>query len=804
MTTKAPPAVNLKERIAALQQRNVTPPSQRTSSTSPPATSPNASPSSANALRDKIAKFEKRGGVPIPRGSFGLGAPPPAENGQSKRRGELYGNRLASQVTGGSFALSTHQTGGAFPPSAMNMGNNSLNSRRFSMSQVEMEGTFDQLPQSMAAPPTKEADADEPIRTQLSPNRPSLSVQREPVQRSVSSSGILERSSTNDAPANPIMTDGPMVQEPVEQFPAIVVSSDGPSVTTAEMPVEASCAISNDATVAKLPLEPEQTSSSSAPPPVLVHEPTPINSATPPTTSAPEPSTISPPETKAQPLNTVKPAESQTVSSPSANPVEPITQTGQTEKKELSSSSRSQLRPQTTYVPEPDFDPFSYIENNPNKTTFSATVHRKTMESPPRTKVATTARATIMVTPKPDTGKVPASSQTPTSPGFGELSMLVNQAVTLEALLDDAPTPAPEPASSAPLTDTEKSTPETRKRVESKSSKSSLRRKRSMGGNSLKKSKAAAAAAAAQVEPPVPVPAVPTIPILTEPFVPPPLDPRPKRSIARDLVLDGESSTPLTPPSSYISPDSRKSTTAREANKSTESIPPTPPPKSPGKSRYFASLRRLGNSSSHSPPSATAATAAPRGSQSFTTYLVTKDDSISSAEDSPAIVTPIDHADSGSTLGQPRESRDGRPGSIYNVNWPGKSVSNSIMRASSFAEKMWHRTRTRSTTSTTGGKLTSPSAHSLAEPMLLPPVQTLEPLYADDSTPKPTATSVLPPPRTSSLSPHTEAPPPTLLSPPPQLPSLSSGLLDQTFESSSSPLLDMSMFDSLSSSPKGL
>ncbi|KAJ6602409.1 hypothetical protein DFH09DRAFT_1068818 [Mycena vulgaris] len=43
------------------------------------------------ALRAKIAQFESKGGVPVPRGSFGLGAPPESA---PKRRTELYGNRM--------------------------------------------------------------------------------------------------------------------------------------------------------------------------------------------------------------------------------------------------------------------------------------------------------------------------------------------------------------------------------------------------------------------------------------------------------------------------------------------------------------------------------------------------------------------------------------------------------------------------------------------------------------------------------------------------------------------------------------
>ena len=47
---------------------------------------------SATGFRDKIAKFERKGGVPVPRGRFGLGAPPTSEG--PRRQGELYGNRI--------------------------------------------------------------------------------------------------------------------------------------------------------------------------------------------------------------------------------------------------------------------------------------------------------------------------------------------------------------------------------------------------------------------------------------------------------------------------------------------------------------------------------------------------------------------------------------------------------------------------------------------------------------------------------------------------------------------------------------
>ncbi|KAF8077560.1 hypothetical protein FPV67DRAFT_1647719 [Lyophyllum atratum] len=97
------PQVNLKERIAALNQRNVSPGPRPTSPSIPSPAAPNSA-----GLRDKIAKFEKKGGVPVPRGSFGLGAPPLAENGPLKRRGELYGNRIPGtvRVSGGGPTVS--------------------------------------------------------------------------------------------------------------------------------------------------------------------------------------------------------------------------------------------------------------------------------------------------------------------------------------------------------------------------------------------------------------------------------------------------------------------------------------------------------------------------------------------------------------------------------------------------------------------------------------------------------------------------------------------------------------------------
>ncbi|KZS90019.1 hypothetical protein SISNIDRAFT_216954 [Sistotremastrum niveocremeum HHB9708] len=80
---------SLSERIAALQQKT------QTSPKSSPHSSPRANDGMAITakvnLKERIATFEKRGGMPIPRGSFGLGAPPSTSHSPSR---ELYGNRI--------------------------------------------------------------------------------------------------------------------------------------------------------------------------------------------------------------------------------------------------------------------------------------------------------------------------------------------------------------------------------------------------------------------------------------------------------------------------------------------------------------------------------------------------------------------------------------------------------------------------------------------------------------------------------------------------------------------------------------
>lgn len=85
-TSNTPSPTNLKERIAALQQRSTSP--------QPLSVRPEPTSSPKGSLRDKIAKFERKGGVPVPRGSFGLGTPPVEDRPALKA--QFYGNRMPS------------------------------------------------------------------------------------------------------------------------------------------------------------------------------------------------------------------------------------------------------------------------------------------------------------------------------------------------------------------------------------------------------------------------------------------------------------------------------------------------------------------------------------------------------------------------------------------------------------------------------------------------------------------------------------------------------------------------------------
>ena len=95
---------------------------------------------SNGALRDRIARFEKKGAVPVPRGRFGLGAPPVVEG--PRKRGELYGNRIP--------VPSRTISGGNFPPSRPT----SYDQRRSFSASIALTDFDDRLDFSPTSSPT--------------------------------------------------------------------------------------------------------------------------------------------------------------------------------------------------------------------------------------------------------------------------------------------------------------------------------------------------------------------------------------------------------------------------------------------------------------------------------------------------------------------------------------------------------------------------------------------------------------------------------------------------------------------------
>ncbi|KAF4608301.1 hypothetical protein EYR40_000645 [Pleurotus pulmonarius] len=164
-----PPAVNLKERIAALQQRNAAPNSRSTSPPPVPVSSQNSKHEAPKGLRDRIAKFEQKGGVPIPRGSFGLGAPPVPENGQQKRRGELYGNRIPAPVRSG--ILTPQVTGGTVASWSRSVSSPGILTPQVTGGTLSSWRSMSSSPDSRAVSPTDWDDMpeDEDVTTTLKP-----------------------------------------------------------------------------------------------------------------------------------------------------------------------------------------------------------------------------------------------------------------------------------------------------------------------------------------------------------------------------------------------------------------------------------------------------------------------------------------------------------------------------------------------------------------------------------------------------------------------------------------------------------
>lgn len=222
---QAPP-VNLKERIAALQQRTGANASSAQRSVSPtPQPTPHSGTSSntASGLREKIARFEKKGGVPVPRGSFGLGAPPLAD-GHPRRQGELYGNRIPQPVRvvsgpGGSGSAHPQRANSplSYGPGPSSAGAGTEKRRSFSLSNVNVttdyfnhDGTPLTSP-SLSSPPesphvaVNDVDSLDAIpRTTATPPPSSFATVLE-------SAGIAEKAPLQDAP--PVVIEETRISE---------------------------------------------------------------------------------------------------------------------------------------------------------------------------------------------------------------------------------------------------------------------------------------------------------------------------------------------------------------------------------------------------------------------------------------------------------------------------------------------------------------------------------------------------------------------------------------------------------------
>ena len=234
------PATNLKERIAALEQKKAesTASTQRATSPIPSVTPTNSSHSGPpnGALRDRIARFEKKGGIPVPRGRFGLGAPPVVEG--PRKRGELYGNRIP---------VSTRTVSGLPLPIRRPVSTSYDQRRSFSASSVMTDFGEDHLNYSPMSSPTFTLPPDSPdsitsVSTAPDVLSPSLGDSLNPKQNITRTTSFVQalevarkaeiekqerqNSTSLGSPSPSPPEDDSHVETPNETPPTIVVSSE--------------------------------------------------------------------------------------------------------------------------------------------------------------------------------------------------------------------------------------------------------------------------------------------------------------------------------------------------------------------------------------------------------------------------------------------------------------------------------------------------------------------------------------------------------------------------------------------------
>ncbi|KAG8217937.1 hypothetical protein J3R82DRAFT_6104 [Butyriboletus roseoflavus] len=371
------PPVNLKERIAALQQRNVSPNTHQSA--------PRVPSAGTGGLRDKIARFEEKGGVPVPRASFAMGAPQLAENAPPKKRGELYGNRVPGLGRPSGPPVKTDDSESPGPrkrcisadepvpalPNGLSPRRNSLASGRRVMSKglefVDASSADSQPPILELAVDATLLEVDEPQPSSLEALQP-----LEPP--------VAEQPS-------PAEVDPPAEDPTPQNHPSPVVdqsSNDGQS--------------DHESASQPSPSLPEPASSASSPLPIDTPStapiPTPVSAETVVTTSPPEEVTEQVAASQGNPIP--NPIVSVPPNIPSPNPT---------------TEARSQRKP-----------------------TFKAVVHRKVAEIPvpPSLDPSTISQGTQQR--KSVSGNV---VQVPPSPNFGDLAVLLEDAALLELRLTE-------------------------------------------------------------------------------------------------------------------------------------------------------------------------------------------------------------------------------------------------------------------------------------------------------------------------------------------------------------------------------
>ncbi|KAG6335161.1 hypothetical protein ID866_3923 [Astraeus odoratus] len=403
------------------------------------------------ALRDKIAKFEEKGGIPVPRGSFAMGVPSPTESGAAKRRGELYGNRI--QGLGRPSGPPVSRSGSPLPLN----GEPPAARKRCISTGGALSGGPAAFSADDAAPPL-------PMTPTPQTRRNSLAVDFGPGRRVVSEG--LADATTEDAgspPASPSpclsqldVSDDHVPEPSLEEEPLCVPAEAHESHSAIEesTPVElveeeeeldveqeerpSSVAEPQPSVTPSLVVDDIVTEENDPPMQELVPQPTvpessdPVSVPLPPSPDEVTPVDTSPVESR------VEMEEMENVASSSVDsemPVAPVVETVTEESDTAPASATvSNSTEQTTTRPPSPVSKRLAPSVPENRTTFKAIVHRKVTEMP----AATAPASSLAAPPTPQVlraRRVAATTAVDPSPGPGELTILLEEAALLELRL---------------------------------------------------------------------------------------------------------------------------------------------------------------------------------------------------------------------------------------------------------------------------------------------------------------------------------------------------------------------------------